>query len=122
TFGPSVKEPTDPHFLLFSTGLMYFIGPMSRREVASGSVKYNTPRNQFQGDVGVGDFSGLTPNKREVHGFAPLVDLAELFSVTDGLTLRGRYTHIGSTFLSARSGGLLSPMNMLSTGLHCGVG
>ena len=118
TFGPSVKKPTDPRFLLFSSGLMYFSGPMSRGEVASGSVKYNTPRNQFQGDVGVGDFSGLTPNKREVHGFAPLVDLSELFSVTDGLTLRGRYTHIGSNYLSAQSGGLFTPMNLVSAGFN----
>ena len=118
TFGPSVKKPTDPRFLLFSSGLMYFSGPMSRGEVASGSVKYSTPRNQFQGDVGVGDFSGFTPNKREVHGFAPLVDLSELFTLTDGFTLRGRYTHIGSNYLSAQSGGLFTPMNLVSAGFN----
>ena len=118
TFGPSVKKPTDPRFLLFSSGLMYFSGPMSRGELVSGSVKYNTPRNQFQGDVGLGDFSGVTPNKREVHGFAPLVDLSELFSLTDGFTLRGRYTHIGSNYLSAQSGGVFTPMDLVSAGFN----
>ncbi len=118
TFGPSVKKPTDPRFLLFSSGLMYFSGPMTRGELATGSVKYNTPRNQFQGDAGVGDFSGITPNKREAHGFAPLLDLSELFSVSDGFTLRGRYTHIGSNYLSAQSGGLFTPMNLVSGGFN----
>jgi hypothetical protein len=118
TFGPSLKKPTDPRFLLFSSGLMYFSGPMSRGELVSGSAKYNTPRNQFQGDVGVGDFSGMSPSKREVNGFAPLVDLSELFSVTDGFTLRGRYTHIGSNYLSAQSGGLFTPMNLVSAGFN----
>lgn len=118
TFGPSVKKPTEPRFLLFSSGLMYFNGPMSRGEIATGSVKYNTPRNQFQGDVGIGDFSGITPGKRDVHGFAPLVDLSEWFSVTDGFSLRGRYSHVGSNYLSAQSGGLFTPMNLMSGGFN----
>jgi hypothetical protein len=118
TFGPSVKKPTDPRFLLFSSGVMYFSGPMTRGELVSGSIKYNTPRNQFQGDVGLGDFSGITPNKREVRGFAPLVDLSELFSLTDGFTLRGRYTHIGSNYLSAQSGGVFTPMDLVSGGFN----
>ena len=118
TFGPSVKQPAAPRFLLFSSGLMYFNGPMSSGELATGSVKYNSHRNQFQGDVGVGDFSGVTPHNNEVHGFAPLVDLSELFSVTDGLTVRGRYTHIGTNFLSPQSGGLFTPMNLASGGFN----
>ncbi|MEK6321331.1 MAG: SdrD B-like domain-containing protein [Acidobacteriota bacterium] len=118
TFGPSVKKPTDPRFLIFSSGLMYFSGPMTRGELATGSVKFNSHRNQFQGDVGLGNFSGITPNKREVHGFAPLIDLSESFSVSDGFTLRARYTHIGSNFLSPQSGGLFTPMNLVSGGFN----
>jgi hypothetical protein len=118
TFGPSVKQPAAPQFLVFSSGLMYFSGPTSSGELATGSVKYNSRRNQFQGDVGVGDFSGVTPNNNEVHGFAPLVDLSELFSVTDGLTVRGRYSHIGTNFLSPQSGGLFTPMNLASGGVN----
>jgi len=118
TFGPSVKKPTDPRFLLFSSGLMYFSGPNSRGELVSGSIKYSTPRNQFQGDVGLGDFSGVTPNKRVVDGLATLVDFSELFSLTDGFTLRGRYTYIGSNYLSAQSGGVFTPMNLVSGGFN----
>ncbi len=118
TFEPSVKRPADPRLLSFSSGLMYFSGPMSRGELATGSVKYNSSRNQFQGDVGLGDFSGFTPNKREVHGLSPLMDFSEMFSVSDGFTLRGRYTHIGSNYLSAQSGGLFTPMNLVSAGFN----
>lgn len=118
TFGPSTKKPAEPRSLLFSSGVMYFSGPMTRGELTTGSVKYNSSRNQFQGDVGLGDFSGFTPHNREVHGFAPLLDLSELFSVSDGFTLRGRYTHIGSNYLSAQSGGLFTPMNLVSGGFN----
>jgi hypothetical protein len=68
--------------------------------------------------VGLGNFAGITPAKREVQGFAPLVDLSELFSVTDGFTLRARYSHIGLNYLSAQSGGLFTPMNMMSGGFN----
>jgi hypothetical protein len=118
TFGPSVKQPAAPQFLSFSSGLMYFSGPTSSGELATGSVKYNSRRNQFQGDIGVGDFSGVTSHNNEVHGFAPLVDLSELFSVTDALTVRGRYSHIGANFLSPQSGGLFTPMNLASGGVN----
>src|SRR5205807_6147484 len=118
TFGPSVKQPAAPQFLVFSSGLMYFSGPISSGELATGSVKYNSRRNQFQGDVGIGDFSGLTPHNNEVHGVAPMIDLSELFSITNAFTVRGRYTHIWTNFLSPQSGGLFTPMNLASGGFN----
>ena len=118
SFGPSVKQPTAPQFLVFSSGLMYFSGPISSGELVTASVKYNSRRNQFQGDVGLGDFSGVTPHNNEVHGVAPMIDLSELFSVTDAFTIRGRYTYIGANFLSPQSGGLFTPMNLASGGFN----
>jgi len=118
TFGPSAKKPVDSRFLSFSTGLMYFGGPMNSGELATASIRYNSQRNQFQGDVGIGDFSGITQSKRDVRGFAPVVDLSELFSVTDGFTVRARYSHIGLNYLSPQAGGLFTPMNLVSGGFN----
>lgn len=118
TFGPSKQKPASAKLLTFSTGLMYFNGPISSGEMISGSVRYSSSRNQFQADVGAGSFSGITPHENAVHGFAPMLDVSELFSLTEAFTLRGHYTHIGSNFLSPQAGGLFTPMNLLSGGFN----
>ena len=118
TFGPKIQKPASAESLTFSSGLMYFNGPTSSGEMITGSVRYSSTRNQFQGDVGAGSFSGITPHENEVHGFAPMLDVSELFSLTEAFTLRGRYTHIGSNFLSPQVGGLFTPMNLLSGGFN----
>jgi hypothetical protein len=118
TFGPKIHKPASADSLTFSTGLMYFSGPTSSGEMITGSVRYSSSRNQFQGDVGAGNFSGLTSHENVVHGFAPMVDVSELFSLSEAFTLRGHYTHIGSNFLSPQTGGLFTPMNLLSGGFN----
>lgn len=118
TFGPKTHKPASADSLTFSSGLMYFNGPTSNGEMVTGSVRYNSTRNQFQGDVGAGTFSGLTQHENEVHGFAPLLDVSELFNLSEGFTLRGHYTHVGSNFLSPQSGGLFTPMNLMSGGFN----
>lgn len=118
TFGPKIHKPASADSLTFSTGLMYFNGPTSSGEMITGSVRYSSNRNQFQGDVGAGNFSGLTQHENLVHGFAPMLDVSELFSLSEALTLRGHYAHIGSNFLSPQTGGLFTPMNLLSGGFN----
>lgn len=118
TFGPKIRKPASADSLSFSTGLMYFNGPASSGEMITGSVRYSSSRNQFQGDVGAGNFSGLTQHENLVHGFAPMLDVSELFSLSEALTLRGHYTHVGSNFLSPQTGGLFTPMNLLSGGFN----
>jgi hypothetical protein len=118
TFGPKIHKTASADSLTFSTGLMYFNGPTSSGEMITGSVRYSSSRNQFQGDVGAGNFSGLAQHENLVHGFAPMLDVSELFSLSEALTLRGHYTHVGSNFLSPQTGGLFAPMNLLSGGFN----
>lgn len=118
TFAPASQKPVSSKLLNFSSGLMYFNGPSASGEMLTGSMRYNSDRNQFQGDVGAGSFSGLTPHEKEVHGFAPMVDVSELFNLSQSFTLRGRYTHIGENFLSPQAGGLFTPMNSWSGGFN----
>lgn len=118
TFVPASQKPTSSKLLTYSSGLMYFNGPTASGEMLTSSVRYNSSRHQFQGDVGIGNFSGLTPRENEVHGFAPMLDVSELFSLSEAFTLRGHYSHIGSNFLSPQAGGLFMPMNLLSGGFN----
>jgi hypothetical protein len=118
TFAPSSQKPASPKLLTFSSGLMSFNGPLSSGEMITGSVKYSSSRNQFQGDVGLGNFSGVTAHDNAVKGIAPMLDVSELFNLTESFTLRGHYTHIGSNYLSPQAGGLFTPMNLLSGGFN----
>ncbi|HXG94339.1 MAG TPA: SdrD B-like domain-containing protein [Blastocatellia bacterium] len=122
TFGPSVSNPTRPTLLLFSAGAMYFNGPLSSGESVMGSVRYNSRRHQFQGDFGAGNFSGLSlagasVQGRRVEGFAAMLDVIEVFNLSDSFTLQGRVTRIGSNFLGPQSSGLLTPVNLASGGV-----
>ena len=122
SFGPSVSNPSNSTLLLFSSGGMYFSGPESSSKMITGSMKYTSSQNQFQGDLGLGRFSGLSfptdaSEARAVDGFAPMIDVSELFRLKDNLTLQGRFTHIGSNFVSPQANGFLTPVNLLAGGL-----
>jgi hypothetical protein len=118
TFGATSQRPASSKLVNFSTGLMYFNGPNATGEMITSSLRYSSARNQFQGDVGAGNFSGLTPQGVDVHGFAPMLDVSELFNLSESFTFRGRYSHIGSNFLSPQAGGLFTPMNLISGGVN----
>jgi len=122
SLGPSASNPSNSNFLLFSSGGMYFSGPNSSGEMVNGSMKYTSSRNQFQGDLGFGKFSGLSfttdaPEARAINGFAPMIDVSEFFRLKDNFTLQGRFTHIGSNFISPQTNGFLMPVNLLAGGL-----
>jgi hypothetical protein len=107
--------------LLFSSGAMHFSGPAASGDSMLGGLKYSSRRHQLQGDFGFGIFSGTTfngssPAGRQVDGLATMMDVTELFSLTDSLKLQGRVTRITESFLSAQASGLLRPVNLASGG------
>ncbi len=116
TFGPSASNPRRPGLLLFSSGLMHFNGPNRRGDIVTGSVRHTTDRSYFQADVGAGLFSGTQRDDARVDGFGLAADFSGSYNVTDDVTVQGRFTHIGTNFLSPQSG-LNAPVNSLAGGL-----
>jgi hypothetical protein len=117
TFGAPADNTSRQVPLLFSTGLMYFNGPNGRGELLASSLKHNTRRHHFQGDLGVGTFSGLQSDGTRVKGFGLAVDASESFDLRDDLTLQGRYSRVGLNFLGPQGGGTFTPMNLWSGGV-----
>lgn len=117
-WGPSLKDPARNRQLLFSSGAMYFNGPNRSGEILTGSIKYGTQRSHFQGDVGVGRFSGQQSARQRVNGFALLTDLSGAFSPRANLTFQVRYTHVGQNALSPQSGSFSVPQNLAVAGLN----
>jgi hypothetical protein len=118
SFGPSLSNASLSQSLLVSSGVMYFDGPHSRGEIATGSVKYTSVRNRFVGDFGAGSFDGIGSDGTSVRGFAPMVDLSEFFTLRDNLSLQGRFVHIGRNFLDPQSSGINVARNLFSGGVN----
>jgi hypothetical protein len=112
---PVANRATSP--LVISSGAMYFSGPDARGEMASGSIRSSSTRNQLQADAGFGTFSGFSNDGRGVSGPAAFADVSDLFQATPALSFQGRYTYIGPNYLSPQSGGAYVPMQMWNAGM-----
>ena len=115
TWGTSAKPASKSR--IFSTGAMFFNGPVGRGQLGSGSIRSSSERNQLQADGGFGTFSGLSNDGSTVSGPAGFVDISDLFQVSPKLSVQGRYSYIGPNFLSPQSGGSYVPSEMWSAGL-----
>ncbi|HEU4389507.1 MAG TPA: hypothetical protein VFV34_17010, partial [Blastocatellia bacterium] len=102
---------------ILSAGGMYFNGPDVRGQMASGSIRSSSERNQLQADGGFGTFSGFSNDGTSVSGPAGFADISDLFQVSPALSVQGRYSYIGHNFLSPQSGGSYVPMQLWSAGL-----
>jgi hypothetical protein len=116
SFGPSAHTGAGLGSLLFSSGAMYFSGPQTSGGMATASMKYNSRHHLFQGDVALGNYSGMTFDGRKVEGSAPVLDVSEVFNITDRFTLQGRISHISPDFLSPQSAGAFSPVDLVQGG------
>jgi hypothetical protein len=123
SFSPMAQNPAAPTSMLFAAGAMRFSGPQATGDLLTGGARYNSRRNQFQLDAGLGTFSGLALSdgaspSRQVDGPAAMLDVYDLFNLRDNLSLQARVTHIGADFLSPQSSGLLIPGNLYSGGIN----
>jgi hypothetical protein len=100
---------------LFSIGVLRFDGAGRSGEMLTGSARYASARGRFQGDVGVGRFSGTRPDNSRAHGGALAADLSASYDLSNRLTIQGRYTHIGANFLGTQAG-LHEPIRAASGG------
>ncbi|HLG14241.1 MAG TPA: AMIN domain-containing protein [Blastocatellia bacterium] len=116
SFGPSINDPKRANVLLFSSGMMWFNGPISSGKLATGSVKYTSRRNQFAGDFGAGSFDGIGQDGLHVKGFAPMADITEYFNLNDKLSFHGHFTHIGTNFIDPQSSGYNVAKRVLAGG------
>lgn len=110
----SLGEGRSP--LVFSAGVMRFSGPGRDANVLSGGIKYETPRFRFQGDVGVGNFDGVSTDGKRVRGLGQAFDLSVSYQATDHLSVQGRYAYIGEKFLSPQSGSR-EPLDLKTAGV-----
>lgn len=117
SFGPSISNPSQTPSTLYSSGFLYFDGPESRGEMLTSGVKYASERHQFIGDMGVGNFSGINQEGVPVSGFAPMLDFSEVFNLSGGIRLQGRFTHIGANFLSPQGSGAFVASTLYSGGV-----
>jgi copper amine oxidase-like protein len=99
-----------------SAGGMHFGGPSRSGNMFAGGLKYTSGLNRFQADVAAGQFSGLNREGTQTNGTGVALNLTGSYHLTEQLLVQGRYTYVGSTFLSPQTG-IHEPNNLVAAGV-----
>lgn len=112
----TATEPPRQHDFTLSAGAMHFGGSSRKGNLAAGGFKYVSGLNRLQGDVAVGQFSGINRDGTLTRGTGAAATLTGSYNLTDEVLVQGRYTYVGQTFLSPQSG-IHTPTNSAAAGV-----
>ena len=100
-----------------SGGALHFDGSNRKGNLVAGGLKYISGPNRFQADFATGQFSGVDRTGAKTDGNGIALNLTGSYQLTEQLLVQGRYSYVGSTFLSPQSG-LHEPNNTIAAGVN----